>query len=100
MGVHRLGSLLLLASLSVGTGCLDDEAKHRFYGNAYAQRGEHAKAVREYEAAIRSDPDDVAALTLLGHSLFELGKLPQAERRYRRALKLDAGFGDAHFGLA
>ena len=47
-----------------------------------------------------ADPDCLEAHFNLGNLLHDLGRFGEAERCYREALRIDAGFADAHFYLA
>ncbi len=81
-------------------GCVSPSAEHRIRGNAYAGRGEHRRAVAEFDRALALRPNDAPTLTLKGNSQFELNDLDGAEASYRAALRSDPATGDAHVGLA
>jgi Flp pilus assembly protein TadD len=89
----------LVFVLALAASCTDRGDTHRDVGRAYARRGEHARAVREFRRALSAHPDDAVVLTLLGNSEFELGRLGDADRHFRQALSEDPDLSDAHFGL-
>ena len=94
------GFPLSLVAISLAFACCTDEsAAHRDVGRAWARRGDHGRAIREYRLALRKDPDDAAVLTLLANSEFEVDRLGDAERHFRDAIRIEPDLSDAHFGL-
>ena len=61
---------------------------HNNLGIVYQQRGQHAKAVTEFRAAIRLDGAYAAPRILLGASLLALGKTAEAQAELRKAVKV------------
>ncbi len=61
---------------------------HNNLGLVYQQRGQHAKAAPEFEAAIRKDPAYAAPRMLLGTSLLALGRLAEARASLEAAVKM------------
>jgi Tfp pilus assembly protein PilF len=64
-------------------------------GLAYSQLGLTSSATRAYEAAIRQDPNDAAALNNLGLLLMSDGRDGDAERCLRRAVSVRPRFAEA-----
>jgi Flp pilus assembly protein TadD len=90
---------LFLVAVMLAAACSPDEAKHKAAGNILFRRGDVSGAAREYSAALKANPNDANARTLLGNALFELGRSAEAEREYERALALDPGARSAARGL-
>jgi Flp pilus assembly protein TadD len=63
-------------------------------------KGDTAGAIHYFEVASLSDPKSVVAATELGLALFTASKIPEAEKQFRRALKLDPKYTDARYDLA
>jgi Flp pilus assembly protein TadD len=57
-------------------------------------------AVESFLAALKSQPDHAAAFNSLGVALQVLGRQPQAQGCFERALALDPGFAPARRNLA
>jgi Tfp pilus assembly protein PilF len=55
--------------------------------------------MKQYEAALQRDPDNVAAHVFLGDSYLKLGKQRQAASEYQAALALDPNEYQARFKL-
>src|SRR5689334_5823046 len=68
------------------------------YGLAmeYANSGDLAQAVTEYEALLSVNPDYVAAYYHGGQALEKLGRLDDARAIYRRGLDATRRKGDMH----
>lgn len=67
----------------------------RVYNNlamAYADAGEHQKAINNYQLAIGLGDVYPNPHYNLGNTLLELGRVEEAEREYRRALEIDSSF--------
>ena len=60
--------------------------EHVTLGEAYQVQGDPERAAREFEAALRQQPEYVPAVIGLGNLSFERGALNEAETFYRRAL--------------
>ena len=73
---------------------------HFRLGIIYAERGMLEEAVREYETAIRLDPDYPKNYLNLGAVLSEAGQTDDAIRAFRAALKLNPGYVAARLNLA
>jgi tetratricopeptide (TPR) repeat protein len=70
------------------------------------QRGENARAIRDfagairaYQLAIQADPQHVPALIELGQTHYRLNEFTQAHNYLERAEKVDPGSGDIHLWL-
>ncbi len=61
---------------------------HHNLGIVYQQKNAHEKAVLQFRAAIRLQPDFGEARLLIGYSLLSLGKNAEAGRELERAVKL------------
>jgi len=69
-------------------------------GEAYDALGRYEDAIREFQAALKIDPNYVFALNNLGNVY---GKLEQYQRSlvyFERALQLDETYAPAHYNLA
>ena len=63
-------------------------------------KGKTEAAIKEYEEAIRFDPNLAAAHNNLGSAHFAAGRFEQAAASFRQACQLDSEFGQAVFNLA
>jgi tetratricopeptide (TPR) repeat protein len=61
---------------------------HNNLGIVLQERGQHAKAVAEFQEAVRLDPAYTAPRILLGASLLALGRVSEARQSLERAVKL------------
>jgi tetratricopeptide (TPR) repeat protein len=59
----------------------------------FSAHDEHARAIADYDAAIRLDPGDAFIYLLRGHGYESLGRREQAIADYRKALSLDPDDG-------
>jgi tetratricopeptide (TPR) repeat protein len=71
-------------------------------GFSYANLGEHAQAIEDYNEALRIAPDDANAHINRGIAYYNLGKYRRAIEDYDEALRLDPGDAIAYYnrGLA
>ena len=74
--------------------------KHNERGLQLFAKGKQDDAIKEYQAAIRSDPKLAAAYNNLGSAYFALGRFEEAAASFERAGELDADYGQAFFNLA
>jgi predicted O-linked N-acetylglucosamine transferase (SPINDLY family) len=74
------------------------DALHLLGVVAYS-RGEHARAVKLIEKAIRLNGKDAAYFSNLGLVYQRIGKLTAAIANYRKALKIHPDYADAHNNL-
>ncbi|HXY07939.1 MAG TPA: tetratricopeptide repeat protein [Terriglobales bacterium] len=58
-----------------------------------------AQAKKCFEDELAIDPNNAAAEYVLGELANQDGDLPTAILHYKRAVRIDAGFGEAHLGL-
>ncbi len=63
-------------------------------------QGQAAEALAELEEFLRHEPDNIRALNDLGTICLSLGRRPEAEEAFRRALKLEPEHWDASLNLA
>jgi tetratricopeptide (TPR) repeat protein len=54
-------------------------------GHCAQQRGDHAAALAQFQAAATANPDDPWPHIYVGHELREMGRLEEAQAAYRRA---------------
>ena len=73
---------------------------HNNLGIVYQVRGQHERAVTEFRAAARIDPDYPAPRILLGASLLALGRVEEARVSLEAAVRLAPGEALAHAQLA
>ena len=64
-------------------------------GVIYAQRGNHAEAVRQIDVALETNPNVAAAHNNRGNALRELKRLDEALASYDRAITLQPDFAEA-----
>lgn len=69
-------------------------------GVAHVRQGQVESALPWFEKALAQQPDHPDALLNHGICCEQLGKLEQAERSLKRAIKVSPGRGAAHFHLA
>jgi tetratricopeptide (TPR) repeat protein len=72
----------------------NDSSAHLFLGQAYELEGEHAKAIAEFQSALRFDNSAVTHLWL-AHAYFSLRSYSQALKESQMALDQDPGNPDA-----
>jgi protein O-mannosyl-transferase len=72
---------------------------HFKLGEILAQRGDLAKAIENFEAALRIDPRNTYAHTALGFAFAIQGRLTEALEQYDDALRIAPRFASAHTGL-
>lgn len=65
-----------------------------------AQQGKTRQAIEAFQAAIKKNPDDTAALNGLGFALLNSGKPAEAKPHFEKCLKLDPEAAGAMNGLA
>ncbi len=68
-------------------------------GNALRARGDLARAIEEYRAALAAKPDYAQARYNLGTALQAQGNVEQAIQELRRAIDLDPSDASAHYNL-
>ncbi len=73
----------------------ENEYAHFFLGSAHFEKGRFEKAMKAYVRALEIAPGYLGAMVHLGHSLRMLGKLAEALRVGREALKLRPDDADA-----
>jgi tetratricopeptide (TPR) repeat protein len=66
-------------------------AAHLVLGAQYAERGQDAAALAEFDQALAANPGDAAALGGAGHIYLRQGKFEQAAEAYRQALVYGGG---------
>jgi len=99
--VHLLAGLLVL--VSAGTGWLasykSSPQAQTVAGNNFFQAGQIAPAMREYERALRTEPDFAFAHHGLAITFMAAGRLPEAVDHFREAVRSKPGFAEAYNGL-
>jgi Tfp pilus assembly protein PilF len=75
---------------------------HNNRGNVFAQRGDEASAIAEYQRAVELSPRYAEAHNNLGVALARLGRAGDAVPHYQHALSIDPKFADAenNWGIA
>ena len=108
-GPLRAAAAALLLVLGLGSlgclGCIDPVSEHRVRANAFLRGGDATAALKEIEAGLSKNKDNVPLLILRGKALFELDRMEDARAAYQQALTAGAAEGprslaEAHLGLA
>jgi tetratricopeptide (TPR) repeat protein len=73
---------------------------HYFLGSVYRRRNNLEAAKQEFLKDAAIEPDVVYDYDQLGLICYTLGQIPEAERYFKQALRLDASLGTSDFGLA
>ena len=73
---------------------------HFNYGAALQQEGHLDEAEKEYNTALRFDPNYVKVYVNLGQLFMSKSKLEEAQKNYERAIQLDPNAGEVHSGYA
>ena len=73
--------------------------EHFTLGSIYEKRGEAELALREYKMALHKDSNFLPAMTRLGELSYAMGQYGQAERYYRKAIKMAPQHGDLYNNL-
>src|SRR5256885_3485834 len=68
-------------------------------GNTLVQHGRLQQAIRQYEKAVRIQPDLAIAWNNLGVANTAAGKFAEGERAYRRAFKVNPAYALAYYNL-
>jgi superkiller protein 3 len=76
-----------------------DALAHYNLGNAYSAQGKLDEAVREYQEALRINPNLAEAHNNLGLAYSDQGKLDEAVRECQEALKINPNLAAAHLNL-
>lgn len=77
----------------------DNEYAHYFLGNAYFELEDWGRSLKCYVRALELAPNYRGALVASGHALRMMGRLPQALRVGRQALRMDENDADALYLL-
>ena len=73
---------------------------HYFLGTLYRRRNDLVAAKQEFLKDAAIEPDVAYDYDRLGLIDYALGRIPEAERYFKQALRLDASLGTSDFGLA
>jgi len=73
--------------------------EHFTLASIYEKRGESELALREYRMALNKDSHFLPAMTHLGELSYVMGQYDQAERYYRKAIKMEPRNGDLYNNL-
>merc|ERR1719266_1076368 len=68
-------------------------------GNYYSLRSQHSKAVLYFQRALKLNPNNLSAWTLLGHEFMELKNKSAAIQSYRQAIEVNPRDYRAWYGL-
>jgi superkiller protein 3 len=74
--------------------------QHNERGLQFFSKGKLDNAIKEYQDAIRSDPQLAAAQNNLGSAYFGAGRFEEAATAFQKAGELDPNYGQAFFNLA
>jgi tetratricopeptide (TPR) repeat protein len=96
LGYWRDGISLFRHALQCTAG---NYAAHNQLGNVIASKGDLDAAIKEYQEALRLDPNFSGAHYNLGRALASEGNLDAAIKEYQEALRLDPNFSGAHNNL-
>jgi tetratricopeptide (TPR) repeat protein len=87
--VHRQRNIALSELLILEAELPRSAVAHVEAARLFLQAGDAQHALKNYDAVIELDKDNVGALTEAGETVFRLGDYPGAERYLRPALKLN-----------
>jgi Tfp pilus assembly protein PilF len=73
---------------------------HFNYGTALQLEGRLDEAEKEFNSALRSDPNYAKVYINLGQLFTSKSKLDEAKKNYERAIQLDPNIGETHSGYA
>jgi tetratricopeptide (TPR) repeat protein len=73
---------------------------HYYMGTVWRRRNELERAKVEFLKDVAIEPDVAFNYDQLGIVCYSLNQVPEAERYFKEALRLDAGLGTSSFGLA
>jgi tetratricopeptide (TPR) repeat protein len=73
---------------------------HYFLGTEYRRQNDFEHAKQEFLKDIAIAPDVAYDYDELGAVCYALNRIPEAERYFKEALRLDPGMGTANYGLA
>jgi len=73
---------------------------HYFLGTEYRRQNDFEQAKREFLKDIAIAPDVAYDYDELGAVCYALNQIPEAERYFREALRLDPGLGTSDYGMA
>ena len=73
---------------------------HYFLGAVYRRQNELETSKQEFLKDAAIEPDVAYNYDALGAVCYALNQIPEAERYFREALRLDAGLGASDYGLA
>ena len=72
---------------------------HSNLGTILLRRGQAQEAIRQFEQALRIDPDYNESLINLGNALLQMGQVPEATARYEQALRNHPDSAEAYNDL-
>lgn len=76
------------------------EMSHFEDGDRFRDKGDLARAIQEWQAVIRINPDNKEAHDRLGKAYQKQGNDVLAEKEYREILRIDPKNADAHYSLS
>lgn len=104
MSKYRLTLLcsIILAGVLTLSGCASPAeepgklaGEHLEAGKQAMERGDHGRAVEEFQSAVAADSNLFEAHFRLGNALAALNRLPEAESAYKKALAMEPDDADA-----
>jgi tetratricopeptide (TPR) repeat protein len=99
LGFETARDLLNLSRESSGSQNASVQ-EHFDRGRAYSEQGRFDKAIQEYQAALRINPNFAEAHNNLGWAYKQQGHLEEATDEYENALRIDPDFALAYHNLA
>ena len=96
IGYWKDSETLLRHSMAV-TG--SNEVPLTFLGTALEQKGRLDEAIRQFQAALRLNPDFAPAHNELAATLGQKGQLDAAIREFQEAIRIEPGYTLVHFNL-
>ncbi len=90
-------ALLLLALALFLPGCYTETEQHYNSGTSAQDNGYYLQAIREYNEAIRLNPEYVWAYNARGTAYDDLGRHERAIQDYNEAIRLDPEFATVYY---
>ena len=96
IGYWKDSETLLRHSLAITKS---NEVPLTFLGTALGEKGRIDEAIRQYQAALRLNPDFAPAHNELGVALSHKGRVDEAITQFQEAIRSEPGYTLAHFNL-
>ena len=79
--------------------CPNNPRAHYNLGHTLEKTGRIEEAIRQYEQALRIEPDQADTHNSLGVTLVQVGRIPEAILHYVQALRIKPDYAEAHNNL-